>query len=144
MVRVRTLPPALALLVALAACGDEDDPLGLDPSLAGTYELRWVDDRELPAVVLEGPEARVEVMAGRIALEEDGACEFAHTYRVIPEDEEEEPRVETDVDACGWGTIGTSLRLQFANGSFVDGFHEGARVGFDLFGGQLRFVYERE
>ena len=70
----------LALLIPLAACGD--DGVGPDNDDAGTYALQNVDGSPLPAVLVSaGVNYRLEVTAAQITLNADRSFSSSFNYR---------------------------------------------------------------
>lgn len=55
------------LALTAAACGDDDDPTGVD--LAGTWHLETVNGTTLPVTVIDlGATYRLELLSGRLTL----------------------------------------------------------------------------
>ena len=66
----------LALLLPLAACGD-DDPTGPGAEVTGTYTLQAVAGAALPAAVFPG----LEVTAGQVVLNADNTQSATINFR---------------------------------------------------------------
>ncbi len=92
--------------VALAAaCGGDDSPAGPgDPGnqVAGTYTLRTVAGRTLPAVLFEEGSDKLEVVSGALTLNPNGRYTGTMTLRVT-----EGGSVTTETDS-GTGTYTTT------------------------------------
>ena len=105
---------AFLMVIALAACGDGDTPLGIPDAAAGTYTLRTVDGDSLPAVEFEDSDYRAEVLSASILLRTDGQCTYLGRYR-------ETFKVSNTVEegdytsGCTAQLAGTDLTLTFAD-----------------------------
>ena len=69
---MRTILRLTALLTVLvaAACGDSSGP---DNAITGTYTLRSINGEDLPVVIRDAPDDRVEVTSGSLTLNANGS-----------------------------------------------------------------------
>src|SRR5690606_13674093 len=73
---------ALALVLPLAACSDDDDPSGPDVEASGTYALASVNGEALPYTLLVSEGDSVEVVDGHIELNVDHTFTDSTTFRI--------------------------------------------------------------
>lgn len=97
---------ALLALVAVVGCGkDSSGP----KTLPGTYPLRSVDGRNLPAMVLQSPGYSLEVTDGTITLNANGTFTDSYSFR------ENDGGTVTNVTipcAGTWSQSGNSITLE--------------------------------
>lgn len=107
--------PALALLTLLApllaGCGS--DATGPASDIAGSYTLQTVDNKSLPAVILELGNDTVEILAGEMLLRADGTFRSSITRRDTVGGTS---TTETQVDEGQWGRTGSALTFFFSDG----------------------------
>ncbi len=108
--RFSTLAACCAILLATAACGDAAGP---GDDIAGTYDLRNVDGKTLPATILQFGNERVEILAGQIRIENDGRFRSSITRRDWIGSES---NTFSQVDEGTWGRTGNRLTLTFPDG----------------------------
>jgi hypothetical protein len=68
--------PVPTFVVAVLACGD---PSGV--TLAGRYDLRGINDDQLPATLLRTSDREIEVLSGSVVLGEDSTFVDERSYR---------------------------------------------------------------
>ena len=73
----------LALLLPLAACGD-DGPTDPTQSAVGTYTLVQVNGSPLPALLGQFPEGRIDVLSGTLTLRNDKSYTEMVNVRFTP------------------------------------------------------------
>ncbi|HEV2123558.1 MAG TPA: hypothetical protein VGW38_12385 [Chloroflexota bacterium] len=133
----KLLPLLLALLIPLAACGD--DGIGPYDAAAGTYILQTVDGSPLPvAVVSAGINYRLEVTAGQVTLNAGRSFSRSFTYRQTVSGNvttETEERTGTYVQSNG------SLVLTYSDGDQVPGSLTGNILTITAEG--FQFVFQK-
>ena len=117
----------IALLLPLAACGD-DDPTGPGADVAGTYMLQTVAGAALPATLPQG----VEVTAGQVTLNADNTHSATITFR------EMEPQTITGTYLL---TSNGGIVLKDAGGSELWGTISGNTLTLTAFG--MPFVFRK-
>ena len=73
----------LALLLPLAACGD-DSPTDPTQSAVGTYTLVQVNGSPLPAYLGQSPQGRADVLSGTLTLRNDKSYTEMVNVQVTP------------------------------------------------------------
>ena len=109
--RTISRPVAVLGLALAAACGGDDSPAGPgDPGdqVAGTYTLRTVAGRAVPAVLFEEGGDKLEVVSGALTLRSNGTYTGTMTLRVT---ESGSVTTETDSGTGTYTSAGGSLVL---------------------------------
>ena len=70
-----------ALALALAACGGSDKSTGPGGTLEGTYALKTINGRALPAVVFQIPDDKVEITSGSVTMNANNSFSETVTLR---------------------------------------------------------------
>ena len=71
----------IIVAVGIMGCGDL---VAVDPTLAGSYTLRSVDNRVMPALVHADADVDVFMTAARVDLRDDQTFQDVRSYRVAP------------------------------------------------------------
>ena len=103
----------LALLLPLAACGD-DDGSGPSADVVGTFTLQTINGATVPAVVFQAGADRLEVVSGSITFNENRTFSAAFTLRqtlagVVT--------TETETDTGTYTVSGNTVQLTAADGT---------------------------
>lgn len=99
---------ALALVLPLTACGDDDDPAGPAVEASGTYALSTVNGEDLPFTLAEEGEDMIEVIDGSIELHADGTFTDSTTFLVT---EGGMGTTEVEVYTGSYSQTGNALRF---------------------------------
>lgn len=104
---------AVALMLPLNACGDDDDPTGPDVEASGTYELSTVNGEALPFTLAQEGADMLEVIDGLIELHADGTFTDSTTFlRTVGGTE----TTEAEVFSGSYSQTGNALRFAPSGG----------------------------
>lgn len=141
--RPHTLPAAaLALTLALAACGGGGDPT--EPAVVdvtGIYPLRTFNGATLPLVIDENAtEGKLELTSGHVTLKGDGTFVEGVTFRLTPPGAGAVAEVDSSSSTGRYAVTSGQILFTLAAGervtaTFVDGTITVV--------GQATFVYRR-
>lgn len=136
----------LASLLGVASCSTE--LTSLENETIGNYNLKLVEGEELPYPVGESEGQLIDVLGGRIELNEDRTCQFNHSFRVRNPSNETSTTNE-EKKACTWSMSQAAVNLKFGSGDtagFVTGIAGIDILVFDFTfePAAVRFIYERE
>jgi hypothetical protein len=123
----------------LAACGGDDkSPAGPGDQVTGTYTLRTVAGRPVPAVLVEEDGVKLEVVSGALTLNGDGRFAGTMTLRVT-----ENGTVTTETDGGGgrYTVDGGSLVLTDEEGERTTATRAGNSI--TLSDGGIAMVFTR-
>lgn len=98
---------AAALVLPLAACGDDDGPAGPTFEASGTYTLSAINGQQPPVTVQSAPEI-IEILDGTIELNADHTFRDSTTYRITTDGE---ASIEAEVYTGTYAQNGTVLTL---------------------------------
>jgi hypothetical protein len=123
----------LALCTAAAACSDSTGP----DDLEGRYELRTINDIEVPAtVVIQG--GALTVQSGYVQLESDQSFTLSITGTTTANGS---TQTQTTTQEGTWELSGGTLYLDYTDGSTDTGTIEGKELSVSAEG--LTFVFRR-
>ena len=110
----RFLVLCLALLLPVAACGD-DDGSGPSADVVGTFNLQTINGATVPAVVFQAGADRLEVVSGSITFNENRTFSAALTLREAVGGVANPPETETDTGT--YTVSGNTVQLTAADGT---------------------------
>lgn len=85
--RTKLAPLYVSLLtLSLAGCVDGMTSPSIDEAILGTYELKSINENELPFLLIDDEYRKVEVVTGSIVLNDDGTFSDAIDYQITPVD----------------------------------------------------------
>jgi len=127
---MRRLMVALALV--LTACSRDDSPTA-SAAISGSYDLRTVNDRPLPASL---PDVVATISAGRITIVSNDSLDISTTrsFRSVP--------LSTTVARYGYNRTSSGLVVNFgAFSSTIAGNSRAIQLILPSFDGPVRFRY---
>lgn len=131
---MRRLLLAFAVLfaVVLSACGGGDDSTGPgSANISGTYTLRTINGRSLPATVFQAGADRVEVLSGNVTLTDGGTYTTQNTVRTTFGGV---ASTESETDAGTYTRSGTALTFRSSD--------DGTTVSGTVSNGAITVVFE--
>lgn len=113
--RLRTLSLALfPLLLVASACDDDDeDVIGPEPTLEGSYRLGSLNGSPMP-YVMELESGELEITTWDLVLSADGTCSTTASLRITTGGE---VTSETETDTCTWTRSSNAVQLTWSDGS---------------------------
>jgi hypothetical protein len=134
---------ALALTLALAACGGGDDATGPSTieSAAGVYPLRSYNGGTLPLVVGQSAtQGTLELTSGHVTLKGDGTFVEAISYKFTPPGVGAVVEVDSSTSNGRYAVQATQILFTFPDGEQVTASYANGTITVVA---QATFVYRR-
>ena len=117
-----------ALFAGIAACGDDGDATGTSgTSIFGTYTLQTVDGTNLPFVLFQIGNDKLEITAGSVRLNSDNTYSLSISLRVT-----QAGTVTTETDTGAGTFTATGSTIQFSDPGDGSGSFTGSISGNTL------------
>ena len=116
---------ALVTIAGAAACDGGDGLIGV-PEIDGTYALRSVNGVEVPTLFYQDAFVRVDILSGRITLDDDGTFDATHSLSETQSGQ----TVIYSADCAGtWSLLGGIITFEEDETSQCGGVYEATLTG---------------